>query len=60
MQILECPYCHTKMLKIYTIGDSKKNIVDFSLENATQTAKCRNCGKEIKFSVKKNLGEKSE
>lgn len=52
MQILECPYCHKTMLKIYTIGDSNKNIVDLSLKNANETAKCRNCGKEIRYSVR--------
>ena len=41
------------MVKIYTLGDSSKIMVDFSLSNATETAKCRNCGKEIKYSLKK-------
>ena len=53
MQILECPYCKKAMVKIYTLGDSSKIMVDFSLSNATETAKCRNCGKEIKYSLKK-------
>ena len=60
MQILECPYCKQAMVKIYTIGDSNKMKVDFSLSKATETAKCRNCGKEIKYSVRKvNKGEEN-
>lgn len=50
MQILECPKCKQKMLKIYTKGNA---IVDFSIENATETAKCRNCGAKISYSVTK-------
>jgi transcription elongation factor Elf1 len=50
MQILECPKCKEKMLKIYTKGDT---VVDFSIEKANETAKCRNCGAKISYSVKK-------
>ena len=50
MQILECPKCKQKMLKIYTRG---KTVVSFLLEDATETAKCRNCGQKIAYSVKK-------
>ena len=58
MQILECPKCKQKMVKIYTIGDESKAIVDFSLKSATQTVKCRNCGAKISYSVtKKGEGE---
>lgn len=53
MQILECPFCHEKMIKLHTIGGSYRNIVDLSLENATETVKCRNCGKKVKYSVRK-------
>lgn len=53
MQILECPYCKKTMLKIYTLGDSSKIEVDFSIGNALETAKCRNCGKEIRYSLKR-------
>lgn len=53
MQIIKCPKCGELMLKINTIGDSTRNLVDLSLENATQFTKCRNCGKKVKFSVKK-------
>ena len=49
MQILECPKCKQKMVKIYTI---KNSVVDFSLHNATETAKCRNCGAKILYSVR--------
>lgn len=38
------------MLKIYTRGNS---VVSFSLEEANETAKCRNCGQKIAYSVKK-------
>ena len=54
MQILECPKCQQNMVKIYTIGDKEKTIVDFSLENANETTICRNCGKKISYSVRKN------
>lgn len=37
------------MVKIYTKGDV---IVDFSIKNAVETAKCRNCGAKILYSVK--------
>lgn len=50
VQILECPKCKQKMLKIYTRGNS---VVSFSLEEANETAKCRNCGQKIAYSVKK-------
>lgn len=50
MQILECPKCKQKMLKIYTRG---KTVVSFSLEEANETAKCRNCGQKIAYSVRK-------
>lgn len=50
MQILECPKCKQKMIKIYTRGDT---VVSFSLKDATETAKCRNCGQKIAYSVKK-------
>lgn len=50
MQILECPKCKQKMLKIYTKGDV---VVDFSIKNANETAKCRNCGAKILYSIKK-------
>ena len=49
MQILECTKCKQKMLKIYTKGDV---IVDFSIENAVETVKCRNCGAKILYSIK--------
>ena len=55
MQIVECPLCREKSIKIYTIG--KNNEVDFSLENATQTAICWNCKKEVRYSVKKSKGD---
>lgn len=54
MQILECPKCRQNMIKIYTIGDKHKAIVDFSLKNANETTICRNCGKKISYSVTKN------
>lgn len=38
------------MLKIYTRG---KTVVSFSLEEANETAICRNCGQKIAYSVKK-------
>lgn len=44
------------MLKIYTRG---KTVVSFSLNEANETAKCRNCGKKIAYSVKK-LEKESE
>lgn len=50
MQILECPKCKQKMVKIYTRGHS---VVSFLLKDATETAKCRNCGKKIAYSVRK-------
>jgi transcription elongation factor Elf1 len=50
VQILECPKCKQKMLKIYTRG---KTVVSFSLEEANETAICRNCGQKIAYSVKK-------
>ena len=50
MQILECPKCKQKMVKIYTRG---KTVVSFSLSDANETAKCRNCGQKIAYSVKK-------
>jgi transcription elongation factor Elf1 len=50
VQILECPKCKQKMLKIYTRG---KTVVSFLLEEANETAKCRNCGQKIAYSVKK-------
>lgn len=50
MQILECPKCKQKMLKIYTRGEA---VVSFLLEEANETAKCRNCGQKIAYSVKK-------
>jgi Zn finger protein HypA/HybF involved in hydrogenase expression len=60
MQILECPYCKKTMLKIYTLGDSSKIEVDFSISNALETAKCRNCNKEVKYSLKRvKKGEKN-
>lgn len=37
------------MLKIYTKGDV---IVDFSIDKAVETAKCRNCGAKILYSIK--------
>lgn len=49
MQILECPKCKQKMLKIYTKGDV---IVDFSIDKAVETAKCRNCGAKILYSIR--------
>lgn len=55
MQILTCPKCQQNMVKIYTIGDKSKAIVDFSLENANETTICRNCGKKISYSVRKTL-----
>ena len=45
------------MVKIYTIGDENKAIVDFSLKKATQTVKCRNCGAKISYSVIKKEDE---
>mgnify|MGYP003295535267 CR=1 FL=1 len=39
-----------EMLKIYTRGNA---IVSFLLEDANETAKCRNCGQKIAYSVKK-------
>lgn len=54
MQILECPRCKQKMLKIYTRGDA---VVSFSLSEANETAKCRNCGQKIAYSVKKVVKE---
>ena len=53
MQILECPKCRQKMLKIYTIGGEEKVNVNFSLKDATETAICKNCGKKISYSTKK-------
>ncbi|MBQ2871667.1 hypothetical protein IJE86_08195, partial [bacterium] len=50
MQILECPKCKQKMLKIYTRGDT---VVSFDLSKANETAKCRNCGQKIAYSVEK-------
>lgn len=50
MQILECPKCKQKMLKIYTRG---KTVVSFSLLDANETARCRNCGQKIAYSVTK-------
>lgn len=50
VQILECPKCKQKMVKIYTRG---KTVVSFSLDEANETAKCRNCGQKIAYSVKK-------
>ena len=50
MQILECPKCKQKMVKIYTRGHS---VVSFLIKDATETVKCRNCGKKIAYSVKK-------
>lgn len=50
VQILECPKCKQKMLKIYTKGET---VVSFSLEEANETAKCRNCGRKIAYSVEK-------
>ena len=44
------------MLKIYTRG---KTVVSFDLEKANETAKCRNCGQKIAYSVKK-LEKESE
>ena len=41
------------MIKVYTIGDKERAIVDFSLKNANETTKCRNCGAKISYSVKK-------
>lgn len=38
------------MVKIYTRG---KTVVSFSLGDANETAKCRNCGQKIAYSVKK-------
>lgn len=58
MQIKECPKCKLKMLKIYTIGGEDKTTIDFSLINATETVICKNCGKKVSYSVKKN--EKGE
>jgi hypothetical protein len=55
MQIVECPLCREKAIKIYTIG--KDNVIDFALENATQTAICWNCKKEVRYSVRKNKGD---
>ena len=47
------------MIKVYTIGDKTKTIVDFSIKNATETVRCRNCGKRVGYSVKKiTEGEK--
>ena len=54
VQILECPKCKQKMLKIYTRG---KTDVSFSLREANETAKCRNCGQKIAYSIKKFEGE---
>lgn len=54
VQILECPKCKQKMLKIYTRGEA---VVSFSLSEANETAKCRNCGQKIAYSVKKINGE---
>ena len=42
------------MLKIYTRG---KTVVSFSLQEANETAKCRNCGQKIAYSVIKLKGE---
>ena len=42
------------MLKIYTRGDT---VVSFDLSKATETAKCRNCGQKIAYSVDKNKRE---
>lgn len=53
MQILECPKCKQNMIKIYTIGDKTKTIVDFSIKKANETVKCRNCGQKIAYSVEK-------
>jgi hypothetical protein len=38
------------MLKIYTKG---KAVVSFLLDEANETAKCRNCNQKIAYSVKK-------
>jgi hypothetical protein len=38
------------MLKIYTRG---KTVVSFLLNEANETAICRNCGQKIAYSVKK-------
>lgn len=38
------------MVKIYTRG---KTVVSFSLSDANETAKCRNCGQKIAYSVNK-------
>lgn len=38
------------MLKIYTRG---KTVVSFDLGKANETAKCRNCGQKIAYSVEK-------
>lgn len=54
VQILECPKCKQKMLKIYTRG---KTVVSFSLEDANETAICRNCGQKIAYSVRKSEKE---
>ena len=54
VQILECPKCKQKMLKIYTRGEA---VVSFSLQEANETAKCRNCGQKIAYSVKKKEKE---
>lgn len=60
MQIQRCPKCKQKMLKIYTIGGEERSTIDFSLENATETAICKNCGKKISYSVrKKEKGEQN-
>ena len=50
VQILECPKCKQKMLKIYTKGEA---VVSFLLKDANETARCRNCGKKISYSVSK-------
>lgn len=54
MQILECPKCKQKMIKIYTKGDV---VVDFSVERAVETAKCRNCGAKILYSIRAKEGK---
>lgn len=56
MQILECPKCKQKMIKIYTIGNEERTTVSFLLKNATETTICRNCGAKISYSVEKNNG----
>lgn len=55
MQILDCPLCKQKMVKIYTIGNEERAEVDFSIKNANETTICRNCGKKIAYSVTKKV-----